>query len=365
MDKKIKILIYPLDSRNPYQKLLSQWLQKNHECTVYLKPRAYKSFPFHLISACRAYDVIHLHWIWGLYEAKTRTRMIIKSISVCITLLIIRLLHKNVVLTLHNLLRHDSAFPACELWSRKIIIKAVNRVIVHSNPSKEIAIQKFGSRKKFHVIPHGDFRRVYPNSVSKTEARAFLNIPEKKKVLLFFGILRPYKGLENLLLASRFIDQNVLLLIAGSGDDDYIKKLQDMANQNVILHSEYIPSENVQYYMNASDCMILPYRESFTSGVAVLSLGFYLPIICTKCTAFQHLVERELCIGFDSLKPDSITKALDTVCSWDKEVFRERCNAFLHDSSWENVSQAHAAVYSGKVNDFPPEYHRYVMSCGN
>ncbi|WP_333862330.1 glycosyltransferase [Sphingobacterium sp.] len=140
----------------------------------------------------------------------------------------------------------------------------------------------------------------YGTHQSKKEARRLLNINEKDRVVLFFGFIRPYKGLDILLEAladSRIRDLGVKLLLAGEfyGDPapylDLIKRynLEDF----IFMHTDFIPNQEVGRYFSAADCVVLPYRSATQSGITQVAYHFDLPMIVSNVGGLPELVRNE------------------------------------------------------------------------
>jgi len=134
------------------------------------------------------------------------------------------------------------------------------------------------------------------------EARKHLNIPINDKIILFFGFIRKYKGLDILLQAMKLLKEitptsaayNCKLLIAGEFYED--RKLYDdliaelnIANQ-LILRTDFIQDSEVRYYLSAADFVIQPYRQATQSGVTPLAYHFEKPMLVTNVGGLPSLV---------------------------------------------------------------------------
>jgi glycosyltransferase involved in cell wall biosynthesis len=123
--------------------------------------------------------------------------------------------------------------------------------------------------------------------VNQQEARKKIGLPAEVKLLLFFGFIRKYKGLDILLEALKELqDPSVKLLVAGEFYEDrsyYEKLIRDyQLEQQVILHHDFIPNDAVKYYFSAADVVIQPYRNATQSGVTPLAYHFNKPMIVTN-----------------------------------------------------------------------------------
>ena len=135
----------------------------------------------------------------------------------------------------------------------------------------------------------------FGDKIDKTEARNHLRINANDKIILFFGFIRKYKGLDILLEAMSLLkDSNIKLLIAGEfyGDrklyDDIIAK-NDLQPQ-VILHTSFIADSEIKYYLSAADFVIQPYRDATQSGVTPLAYHFEKPMLVTNVGGLPSLV---------------------------------------------------------------------------
>jgi len=133
---------------------------------------------------------------------------------------------------------------------------------------------------------------------SKKEARRLLKIAEGDKVVLFFGFIRQYKGLDILLEAladSRIRALGVKLLLAGEFYGDPVPYL-DLINKYklgefIFMHTDFIPNQEVGRYFSAADCVVLPYRSATQSGITQVAYHFDLPMIVSNVGGLPELVQ--------------------------------------------------------------------------
>lgn len=127
----------------------------------------------------------------------------------------------------------------------------------------------------------------------KAEARKHLGLPEHEKIILFFGFIRKYKGLDLLLEALPSMP-GIRLLVAGEfyEEEKHYQELIDRLGirQQLILKTDFIPDSEVKYYLCAADAVIQPYRNATQSGVTPLAYHFEIPMVVTNVGGLPDLV---------------------------------------------------------------------------
>ena len=153
-----------------------------------------------------------------------------------------------------------------------------------------------GINKPIQLLHHPLFDH-FGDPVERMMARKELGIDHQGGLLLFFGFIRQYKGLDLLLEAmadSRIKESGYKLVIAGEFYEDPVKythlirsyQLEDQ----VILFNEFIPEHKIRYFFSAADVLVQPYRHATQSGVTPLSMHFDLPMIVTDAGGLKEMV---------------------------------------------------------------------------
>lgn len=137
----------------------------------------------------------------------------------------------------------------------------------------------------------------FGESVTKTEARKHLNLPANGNIILFFGFIRKYKGLDMLLEAMSILktkNVSIWLMVAGEFYDDkktYDQQIEKLSLQDVlIVHSDFIPDSEVKFYFGAADFVVQPYRNATQSGVTPLAYHFNKPMLVTNVGGLPAMV---------------------------------------------------------------------------
>jgi glycosyltransferase involved in cell wall biosynthesis len=211
---------------------------------------------------------------------------------------ILRRVKKNhytkIICIADNIFPHEKR-PGDKVFT-KYFLKPVDGFITMSQ--KVLSdLHQFAKDKPAQFVPHPLYDN-FGEIISKEEARNKLEINIKDRVILFFGFIRKYKGLDILLNAMKIIHsasnmQSLKLLIAGEFYEDernYQELLNSAVKDRLILHTHFISDSEVKYYLCAADCVIQPYRSATQSGVTPLAYHFEKPMIVTNVGGLPSLV---------------------------------------------------------------------------
>lgn len=186
--------------------------------------------------------------------------------------------------------------------------------------------------------------------ISKTEARSALGIPTNKPVILFFGFIRQYKGLDLLLKAMAVLKQKgnaPLLLIAGEfyeNRQQYEQMIDELDIRDLlILRTDFIPDNEVRNYICAADFVIQPYKHATQSGITPLSYHFERPMLVTNVDALPAMVPHEKVGIVTAPEPEAIAHGIEQLYSLGEAHFlfhlrneKKKYNwQLLTDSIWQ------------------------------
>jgi len=187
-------------------------------------------------------------------------------------------------------------------------------------------ISKFTTNQNKAYSPHPMYE-TYGASVSMEEARKKLNLKSSDKIILFFGLIRHYKGLDILMEAMAHPEikkQNIKLLIAGEFYEDkqpYLDLIQKHQLQDqILLHDKFIPNEDVRYYFCASNLVAQTYRNATNSGVTMVGYFYEKPMLVTNVGGLAEIVPNEKCGYVVETKIPEISEKIITYFSQDKET---------------------------------------------
>ncbi len=175
----------------------------------------------------------------------------------------------------------------------KYFLKANDAFVVMSDTVKDDLL-KLKPNAVFAHHPHPLYDH-FGLKMQKVNARKAMNIPEKSKVLLFFGFIRDYKGLDLLLQAIKQLPEDYFLLIAGEVYGSF-DKYEEMINRmdirsRVGLNVRYIGDDEVSRFFSVADACVLPYKSATQSGIVGISYHFDLPVIATDVGGLKEMIE--------------------------------------------------------------------------
>ncbi|MFH1941409.1 MAG: glycosyltransferase family 4 protein [bacterium] len=196
---------------------------------------------------------------------------------------------------------HDVLHPENPAVTRSLerLYCCFNSIIAHTIHSKRQIVNLFSvSPESVRVIPVGEYSRIAGELKKKGIVRKRFGIPADKKVLLFFGYIREYKGLDLLLRslsAARLKMPDVFLIIAGESKVDfraYEKEIEDLKLSDMIYKNiGYIPMADVSDYFSAADAVVMPYRNIYQSGVLYFTFAHRRPVIATDVGELSQMIE--------------------------------------------------------------------------
>ena len=295
-------------------------------------------------------DVLHLNWPHYHYDIDTLAGNLARCAKFISFLSQARSLGYKLVWTVHNFYPHESTNRDLDHLARLAITSLSTAIIVHCEYAGELVRKHFHRNEGIFVIPHGNFIEAYPNEISKAEARQRVGVPEHNFVYLYFGNIRPYKGLEPLFEAfSKLPDDDASLLFAGKVYTDYGTTVVEQARQadpRIAIHpSHHYPNEDLQIYFNAADVVVLPFLDVLTSGSAITALGFGKPVIVPALGCLPELVNDSMGSLYDPQQANALEQALRTIRQRDLAACSTAAYHRAESLSWDNIARQTLDAY--------------------
>ncbi len=251
---------------------------------------------------------------------------------------------KPVIIEFHEVVDplENSILPI-KVYSRimgNLVRRLATHYVVHSSADKGIISEIYGIDKdKICIIPHGIYDH-YPK-MNKQMARSALKINEKY-VILFFGLLRPYKGVKYLIrafegLPADIIKDSRLLIVGETWEDKETKQLvsKSMFRNKIQMVDRYVSDYEISIFFSASDVLVIPYTRASQSGVAHIGMSFGMPIIASDVGGLRESLRKYE--GTIFVQPRSVSSLRDALI----EVFEHRRGEYEppEDLRWGSVAR--------------------------
>lgn len=214
---------------------------------------------------------------------------------------------------------------------------AMSRAVVND-------LKHFAGNRPVRFVPHPVYN-IYGDALPKVEARRILGLDATDRILLFFGFVRKYKGLELMLDAladKRLEDAGVKLMIAGEFYDDkarYLQKIADLGiSDRVLLHDHFIPSSEIAHYFCAADMVTQTYLSATQSGVTQIAYHFGRPMLVTDVGGLGEIVPHEKVGYVVPVDAEAIATAVSDFYRQNRETaMSEAVCEKAGDFSWEHM----------------------------
>jgi beta-1,4-mannosyltransferase len=281
------------------------------------------------------FDVLHVHWPEIMVRAERPYIRYMRLVAFMVFVLSLRIRNTPIVRTIHNLEPHEKG-PRWEAAVLKILDRMTTLYVVmnRSTPVRQDADSV--------LIPHGHFRNQFAQyeRPSRVEGR-----------LLYFGYIRPYKGIQELIsVFSEVEDETMSLRIVGKPYSEKLKRLIETASitdKRISAELKYVTDEQTLYEFSKAELVVLPYLEAANnSGVVLLALSLGRPVLVRSSPVNEELsaeVGPGWVFQFDGLLTSEIlTKTLEQV-----RLFSLKASAGpkFSQRDLQTIAKSYAEVY--------------------
>jgi Glycosyltransferase len=268
----------------------------------------------------------------------------------------------KIVLTVHDLLPHDTADAHKNTFQH--LYDFVDGIICHSDHIEVRLTSEFNvPPNKISVIPHGPFFYDLPNVGSESTLQSF-GIDQDKVMVLWQGIIFPYKGIDLLLEAWQKVEaqsDDAELVIAGTGAPELLKQIREQVERlglhRVHLHFRFITTEELVALYRAAAIVVYPYRAITTSGALATGLAIGKAIVASDLPVFRELLRsRENALLFDPQNSGELAGAIKELVQ--DQALRENLEKSVKemdfgDESWLLIAKKTVQVYQGILSSEP------------
>jgi glycosyltransferase involved in cell wall biosynthesis len=265
----------------------------------------------------------------------------------------------KIVLTVHDLLPHDTGEAYKQTFDE--LYRVADGIICHSDHVRaRLEAEFFVPEEKISVIPHGPFFYDLPASGLEQTLQSF-EVERDKVLVLWQGIIFPYKGIDLLLRSWQQVEANVgdaCLVIAGTGAPELLDQIRgqvkDLDLKRVKMHFRFISTEELVALYRTSDVVVYPYRAITTSGALATGLALGKAIIASDLPVFRELLtDRENAFLVDPQNSVELAGAL-TELTQDRELREQFARKVREmnfgDQSWLSIAKKTIQTYEAVLS---------------
>jgi glycosyltransferase involved in cell wall biosynthesis len=309
-----------------------------------------------MLQATRHSQIVHLQWSLG---ARTDRAL----------LPLLRRLGKSLVYTAHDVLPHESSIMS-ERHARWLY-RYPDALFVHGESLKTLLVGRFDVDPALvHVVPHGNFNFISdtPGPWSRMSARKSFGFEPSDRVVLFFGLIRDYKGLDTLIQACRLVSerglprgQRLKVIIAGRvfsnhwDEGRYDAAIRDSGiGDHIQLHLRHVEMAEIARFFRAADVLAVPYKRGSQSGVLRLAYSFALATVATNVGSLSEVSGRDVSRFVAPDDPAAFADELwDLLADTDRAQSLGRRGRKYADEvlGWDRIAQTTRAVYEVLLAD--------------
>jgi glycosyltransferase involved in cell wall biosynthesis len=272
---------------------------------------------------------------------------------------LLKILSYKYIYTVHNILPHNKENSRYYKYMYKLIYKAPDLLLAHTEKIKESLVKLYGVPEgKIKVISIGINEEIALTAIDKQRARIRLDLNKNDNVLLFFGNIEEYKGLDLLIRAiDKIQNRQLKLIIAGRFiNREYRNKIYKLCCKSVscnkiIIYDKFIPNEEIELLFKACDAIVLPYRNIDQSGVLFLALRFGLPIIASDAGSLGMYIDNDIGI---IVKSNSVSELVHGINKFYNKIDSFKRQNIIHKSAkykWDNICSDIRVIYEACPNN--------------
>lgn len=246
----------------------------------------------------------------------------------------------------HNVFPHER-FPLDKFLTRTVLKKGKAYITHSAMDAEDLKSIVAAPNYETTVLPvHNSFKM---KNLTKSQARLAADVSEDKKILLFFGFVREYKGLRHIINAMPEIvkyDSNIRLMIVGefrSDKENYLEQIKKLdVGNNIDIVDGYIPDSGIEKYFAASDLIVLPYESATQSGIVQIAYGFEKPVIATDVGGLPEVVsDGKTGYIVEPKNPKALAEAVIRFFDENRsEEFTENVRKEAYRYSWDRMNEA-------------------------
>lgn len=336
--------------QNPYQHLLTNALKSKGVDVIHLTSMPSINW---LVENRDHVNILHFHWLSGLYMAKFLTP--IRILEFIFRLYIANYLNYHIVWTAHNILPHNKPIKPIHNMIRRFFLMKTDAVISHCTYGKEALIHQFQPSAPIYIIPHGNYLGVHNITMTRESARSSLDIKRDQFVYLMVGNITAYKGIDKFINAFQKVSSNYdIAIIAGRNRaPKLVEKLITIANKDprIRIYPGFISEGEMQRYLLSADTAVFAFDEILTSGSVILCLTYGLPVVVPAIGCLPELITPEVGILYSQSDPSSLENALTDIRKANISSMSIAAKRISQTLKWDDIALKTKTVYLGCINN--------------
>jgi len=357
-----------------FNELMYKYLSQENDVKIYSFKRQYPEFLFPgktqyeegkpLTDIPNNKNIISIdsinpfNWIkWGFKIAKENADLVIIKYWIpffapaffTLAWIIRKFSKAKILFQADNIIPHEKRFG--DKFLTKLALSQGDKFQILSESVAE-DLKQFNKKNKPVIHSKHPVYNLFGDKIEKKEAREYIrqkfNVDVvNNKVILFFGYIRKYKGLNYLIDAMKEVvkEMNVKLLVVGEFYEDENKYREQIKRNNlennIFVISEFMPNERVRYFFSASDCVVLPYNSATQSGITQIAYFYDKPVIATKVGGLSEVILNEK-TGY-LVEPKNVFQISEAILKFYKdnkeEEFSKNVNEEKKKYMWESFVQ--------------------------
>jgi len=246
----------------------------------------------------RRVDIFHVQWPDATVMGRSTPRAALKVLLLLVSTWVFRVRGAKVVQHVHNLGSHDGLHPGLEAWMWRRFLPRVDCFVHMSRSSVDAMAQAWPqvAARRHEVVFHPEYQQVGTLDVPQRDAlRDEEGIPRSTTVLLAFGLIRPYKGIEDLIAAFKATTlPDARLVIMGKPFDETYRATLAVAaadDPRITTRFGYVPEDELVRWMAVADVVVMSHRRLTNSGVALRALAAGRLVLAPALGALPEIAE--------------------------------------------------------------------------